>query len=603
MSANEPAPVFESLGEPLRIRELSFTALTRSPDGQEVAWAAYLETVLGSVALVGVRPDTGEVLHHDLSSYGEGKITITAGADGNVYVYAGNPAHFFRYDIQKQSLEDLGVPADPANYFASGALAPDGRFYVGTYPNATLVCCDTRTGEIQNIGRLPDDERQFYIFPSVAVSDDNIVYCPVGLHHMECWAFDVETGQKRQILPESLTGKQGAPQLWTGDDGKVYGKAGEEVFRCLPDRIVPGETAPARESPLLLADGKRVGGIDNEGRLHLTDEGTGETTTLATDYRGRRVWIYSVSCERDGTIYGSGALPGRSFSYQTATGEFADLGILGSGSCQVYDTVSLPEGLFLCSYMGAYVDVYDPGRPIEKGVNPRCLGKVPGQERPIQWCIGPDNLLYTGTEPSKGRLGGALMCVDPKSLALEHWPTPVPEQSVEYVAPVSETGELFCTTSIRGGSSAIPTATEACVFLWDTDQKEMVYQTCPVPGTKTYGRAVRGCNGLIYGLAEGKFYVFDPKARTVTFVGELPVKNLRFPHLNREPVGLDGLIVGLGDDAVYCIDPSDNSTRILARHPSIGSPGSRGAHGFFVTADGMLIFGSEATLMRVQLPI
>ena len=75
------------------------------------------------------------------------------------------------------------------------------------------------------------------------------------------------------------------------------------------------------------------------------------------------------------------------------------------------------------------------------------------------------------------------------------------------------------------------------------------------------------------------------------------------PHLNREPVGPEGLIIGLGDDAVYCIDPSDNSTRILCRHPSIGSPGKRGTHGFFVTPDGVLYYGSEATLMRCTLPL
>lgn len=600
---HEKTPDFETLGEPLRIRELSFSAITRDPGGYDMAWAAFLETVLGSVALVGVRTDTGEAIHYDLSQYGEGKISVTGGADGNVYVYAGNPAHFFRYNAQTRSLEDLGIPADPAHYFAAGALAPDGRFYVGSYPNATLVCCDTRTGAIQNIGRLTGDERQFYIFPSVAVSDDNVVYCPVGLHHMECWACDMETGQKRQILPKSLMEKQGAPQVWTGIDGQVYGKASEDVFRCLPDGIAPGETAPAREKPPLISGGKRVGEIDGEGRLHLTDARSGQKTELATTYRGRRVWIYSVSCARGGKVYGSGALPGRSFSFDVGTGQFADLGILGSGNCQVYDTVSLPEGLFMCSYMGAFVDVYDPAHPIEKGVNPRGLGRVPGQERPIQWCMGPDGLLYTGTEPSKGRLGGALMRVDPKNFTLKHWPAPIPDQSVEYLAPVPETGELFCTTSIRGGSSAIPTATEACAFLWDIGREELVYQLCPVPGTKNYGRVVRARSGLIYGLGEGKFYVFDPRARAVTFVGDLPVKHLRFPHLNREPVGPKGWIIGLGDDAVYCIDPSDNSTRILARHPAIGSPGSRGAHGFFVTEEGVLYFGSEATLMRCPLPV
>ena len=68
-------------------------------------------------------------------------------------------------------------------------------------------------------------------------------------------------------------------------------------------------------------------------------------------------------------------------------------------------------------------------------------------------------------------------------------------------------------------------------------------------------------------------------------------------------MGPDGLVVGLGDDAVFCIDPADNVARVLARHPSIGSPGKRGAHGFFVTPHGVLYYGSEATLMRCKLPL
>jgi hypothetical protein len=254
--------------------------------------------------------------------------------------------------------------------------------------------------------------------------------------------------------------------------------------------------------------------------------------------------------------------------------------------------------------LGAYVDLYDPAKPIKQGTNPRRVGRAEGQERPVQWCLGPDGMLYTGTEPAKGRLGGALMRVNPADLSLKVWPTPIPNQSIEYLAPIPETNELFCTTSIRGGSSAIPTEKEACVFIWDIKKEEMVFRADPIPGSKTYGRAVRGQNGLIYGVVGGKFYVFDPKARKVVFTGDLPVKYVYFPQLNREPVGPRGLIYGLGEGAVFAIDPTDNSARIVARDPSIGGgPGERGAFGFFVTQDGVLYYGAGATLMRCFLRI
>ena len=136
------------------------------------------------------------------------------------------------------------------------------------------------------------------------------------------------------------------------------------------------------------------------------------------------------------------------------------------------------------------------------------------------------------------------------------------------------------------------------MFLWDTKKEEIVFRAQPVPDTRTYGRAVRAANGLIYGVAGDRYYVFDPKGRTVVFTGALPVKRLHFPHLHDEPVGARGLICGLGDDALFAIDPADNSVRVIARHESIAR-----AHGFYITGEGDLYYGSRATLMRCKLGI
>jgi len=589
-------PRFEELGVPVKVRTLSFGAVTQDPDGYYVAWAGFLEACLGTAALVGVRTDNGDIVWHDLTKYGQGKVTFVEGVDGNLYLYAGSPARFFRYDIANRRLDDLGVPVKKANYFGPAVLAADGKAYVGSYPTASLACCDTRTGEIQNLGRMPTDDRQCYLFPKVAVSDDLVVYCPVGLHHMELWAYDTRTNTKKQILPDRLTRRQGAPRVWQAADGQVYGRVGGSVFLCKPDRVEMGKSASAKGKPPLRAGDKVVGSIDAEGRLALTDPQTKATSLLPTKYEGRRAFIFSVGCERDGVIYGSCALPGNTFSYDTRTGKLTDLGIIDTGKCEVYDFISLPQGLFLCSYFGAHVDLYDPAKPIEKGVNPRYLGRAKGQERPVQWCLGPDDMLYTGTGPAKGRLGGTLMRVNPQDLSLKTWPTPIPNQSIYYVTPVPETGEIFCTASIRGGSSAIPTEKEAYVFLWDIEKQALSARAQPVPGTTTYGRAVRGTNGLIYGLAGSKYYVFDPKGRTVVFTSDLPVKRLHFPELHGEPVGERGLICGLGDDAVFAIDPADNSVRIIARHQSLSR-----AHGFCITRGGDLYYGSGATLMRYRL--
>jgi outer membrane protein assembly factor BamB len=498
--------------------------------------------------------------------------------------------------VQERELVDLGVPAKPASYWLGSTVGPDGRFYVGSYPAAQLVCCDPATGKVEGLGRIPTDEKERYLIHP-AVSDDNVVYCPVGLHHMELWAYDVKTKTKRQILPEELTQAQGAPQVWLAADGQVYGSAGSAKFRCRPDGIELGETKPRGPARITKTAGDiAVGNVDDEGKLALTDTKTGETTRLQTSYEGRTSEIYSVGCERDGKIYGATISPANSFSYDPATGELTDMGRISGGRIQVYDTISLPQGLFLCSYMGAHVDLFDPARPRKKGENPRYLGRVAGQERPVQWCLGPDGKLYFGTVPAKGRLGGTLTRVDPDQLAIESWPDLIPHQSIMYVAPVPETGELFCASSVQGGSSAIPTEKEACVFLWDTKTESVVFRANPVPGTRYYGRAIRAKTGIVYGLAGEKYYAFDPVKREVVFTGDLPATGAHFPGLSDEPVGPGGLIYGLAGDAVYAIDPADHSARVIARHDSL-----KRVRGFLVTQAGDLYYGAGPTLMRCRL--
>jgi len=590
--------VFESLGVPCTVKGLSFRLVTNDPDGRCIAWTGY--EAPGKMAMLGVRTDTGETVWVDLAKYGRSHVQMTKGKDGNVYLYAGKPSHFFRYDVARNELVDLGVPAKPAHYFGSGMLGPDGKYYIGSYPATYLVRCDTMTGGIECLGRIAEDPRQCYIFPRLAVSDAGVVYCPVGLHHRELWAYDTRTGRKRQILPSPMTESQGRPTVWLGEDGQVYGRAGSTEFLCRPDRIATdaGILPDARgRAPPHVANGKKVGGLDRKGRLKLIDAKTGEATYVQTAYKGKPLMIYSVGCERDGRIWGGTLFPSMTFSCDLQTGELTDHGRIARGRCQVYDIINVDRGLLMSSYTGAYMDLWDPARPREKGGNPLSFKHNPRQERPMQWARGPDGYIYIGTIPVKGHLGGALARLDPSDVSIAWWDNIVKNQSIRYCAPVPATGELICATSIGGGSSAKPTETEAYVFLWDCKQEKISHMARPVRKTRHYGRVVTAAQGIVYGLAGPKYYAFDPVKRETIFVGDLPVRGLHFPELNDEVVGAKGLIYGLADDAVFAIDPSDHSIRIIARHDSI-----RKAHGFYVTPDGTLYYGSQETLWRCKLP-
>ena len=585
--------VFEDLGEPVRVRELAVECVTREPAGGYVAWGTY--EAPDKNALVGIHLDSGDVTWIETTRFGRTHIQMAQAAAGNLYAYTGSPGHFLKYDAATGKLVDLGVPANPANYWLGNAVGPDGKFYVGSYPQACLVRCDPRTGKVENLGRLPDDPKQFYLLHPAA-SADNVIYCPVGLHHQELWAVDAGTGVKKQILPESLTRAQGNPRVWLAADGHVYGESGDAKFRCYPDRVEIGETqSPASRKPLVAGD-KIVGYINAAGKLALTDMKTRKVTLFQTHYEGAPRSIFSVSCERDGVIYGGTFSPAISFAYDTRSGKFTNFGELATKKTQIYDTLNHPSGLFLSSYMPASVDFFDPARPINKTDNPRHVVTVAGQERPVQLALGPDGMIYSGTFPSKGRLGGALVRVNPNDFTCKVWTNVIPNQSIFSVAAVPELGGLFCTSSIQGGSSAIPTEKEACVFLWDCRRETVVCRAQPVAGTTQYGAVVHARNGLLYGTASAKYYAFDSAKQKVVFTGTLPVASLRFPELSHQPAGPKGLIYGVGDDAVFAIDPADHSAKIIARDDSL-----KRAYGFFVAQDETLYYGCGSRLMRCRL--
>lgn len=585
----------EKLGTPLVARDLALEAVTKGADGQYTVWGRY-ETAERNAA-VGLPLAGGEAVWVDTTKYGRGHVFMTTGADGNLYLYTGTPGHFLRYDVTKGELTDLGSPAQPASYWMGQYRDPQGRWYIGTFPGVHVVCCDTRTGETKAWGPLAEDQRQQYVI-RVAVSDQGMIYAAVGLHHRELWVVDPASGAKRQLLPAEMTQAQGAPDVWTAADGQVYGRSEGKEFRCHPDRLEFGPTAPARPDPeRLKAGADTVLGLNPDGQLRLRDA-TGAERTVPTQYAGRPVTIFSVGCEYQGKLWGGGLFPGLLWSFDPATGKLQNHGMMAAGAIQIYDLIGGDEGLYLASYMGCHLDLYRPDQPRRQGENPfRIAGSVPGQERPNQWERGPDGKLYFGTTPAKGRLGGALVQVDPATRKWRQWPCPLPNLSLTHLAAIPETGELLVCCSIGGGSSAIPTEQEAAVYLWDPVQEKMTWSGKPVPGTRSYWRAVRLRDGRVFGVTGDQYYVFDPVKRLTLATGPLPVKALAFPTLNDEPVGEQGLVYGIGEGAVFAFDPAANAVRIVGRHPSLTR-----AHGFLVTGEGVLYYGSGADLWRCVLP-
>ena len=595
------APQFTDLGKPVAEKSLSFSYVTNGPDGNLVAWAILRGEE--SQGAVGIDTVTGKVHRVELRKYGSSNIRLAKGADGQLYLFAGQPGRYFRYDPLSGELTELGKPSEKASYWMRQAVSTDDVFYVGTYPRAELVACDMKTGAVRTVAALNDDNRELYVIDCAPDDHDGWVYCAVGLHHQELWAVNPADGTKRQLLTDTLKEGHGAPTVFTGVDGYVYGSSGKTTFRCYPDRIEPGKVPDAKGSPRArLPGGELVTPLREDGNLVIA-KSKDEQRVIPTEYQGAPLRIYTVGPLHDGVLYGSGIKPGHFFSYRPATGETVDHGTVTSGTIQVYDMVVHPTGIFVGSYTGASIDKLDPGQSIVRGKNPTRviqLSRDYDQERPEQLIIGPDNAVWTGTVPVKGRLGGALSRIDPADLSVQCWRNVVPDQSIVSLVSLPDSNQLLLGSSIRGGTSAKPTADEAVLALWDVAVAKVVATFKPVAGAKHFPALARAANGMIHGLAQTDDalwrYVFDPARRETVMAEKMPLRRSWYPHLQDNPVGPKGLIVGLADDAIFAIDPADNSLSILAQDKSLF-----GTLGFWVTDEGVVYYGSGATLWKCDL--
>ncbi|MCC7490930.1 MAG: hypothetical protein IT204_01205 [Fimbriimonadaceae bacterium] len=593
----DPALALESLGFPVAQRAVALETLTHEGP-RAVAWGQVKGDAVRGLVGIGV-PD-GETRVVNVRALGNSNLALAQAPAGWLALYCGIPGRFVKVDPRSGAYTELGLPQRNATYWTTSLVTASGQLVVGTYPGTNLVTCNLRSGTVADWGRLSDDRRECYVL-SLAESAAGVVYAGVGLHHRELWAYDPASGQKTQILPPELAPEQGSPTVWTAADGSVYGRSGTAEFRCSPTGVTLGQTAPPRPRPPLLApDGRRVGGVNEAGELLLT-AADGSVAKLPTQWRGEPLSLYSVGPVAGGRLWGSGIKPGRLFSYDLASGQTVDHGVVTSGSIQVYDGVATAHGLFLGSYVGASLDLLDPSQPIVAGRNPRRLAQLSRefmQERPVQLCEGPDGRIYVACFPVKGHLGGALGRIDPATGKVACWRQVVPEQSLNSLAPVPERQAVLCASSVGGGSSAVPTASEALLALWDCAAERVVATVQPLPGTRVYQAVVRARNGLLYAFGPTTWAALAPADLAVVARGELPGKTLRWPGLHDAPVGPRGLLIGLIDDAVWALDPATQQVRVLGRHPKLST-----AHGFWVTAQGTLYVGSGGELLRGALPV
>lgn len=589
----------------LAVAALGTGALAQQPEfrphGRYVGIGACLKTLIGAgpvagaerlyashiyggdvLDIVAVEPLTGKADVFPSPVAGEiGAWAMALGADGQLYVGTLPTAHVLRLDWAQRKLVDLGRPSETEQYIWQLALGADQKLYGCTYPNAKLVRFDPATGKGEDLGRM--DEVEQYA-RCVAADDQGFVYVGIGMAKRHLVAYEIASGQHRDILSPEMAGG-GDCTVSRGADGVVYGGAGGQNLRLNGWTATP---IPAdqvcRPAPLHLADGRTVS-YDGKS-ISATSLQAAMADSKATDYRGKSQSLFRIGFGPDGQLYGSTAMPIHFIRADPDSERWEELGQPGGG--EFYSFLAWKEVLIGAAYSGtAPLLVYRPGQPwapeTTPGSNPWLIhydGENAGW-RPMAMVAGPGDKVFIGAVSGYGQLGGPLCVLDPVTGKVEQHPHLVRDQSVVALAVLPD-GRLVGGTTVGGGGGSHPTQTEAKLFFWDPVTREKQLEIVPVPGEGSVVALALGPDGLVYGVAGATLFVFDPTAQRVI---ETAPHGLGTVIYNAVFPGPEGRLYGLSHGGVFGIDPATRRPRILAAYPGgiEGGVACRGREVFFTS--------------------
>lgn len=581
------------------------------PVREGISWGSYagpgktgrmdtIYIVLGryqeSVSLLAVHPDTGEIrqfngpLPHEMGSWG-----FAIDQENRIYLGTYYQAHLLRFDPKTERWEDLGRPGGESESFICGlTTAPDGKIWGGTFPSAKLFSFNPKTSETMNFGRM--DDQQFYCYPTAG--SDGLIYCAIRFEKTDIVVFDPKKGSKVSLLPFEER-RAGWLSLTKGEDRKVYAKLPSgKWFRIVEGKNLIGVEESEVPFPKGgLPDGRRFYMVDSH-LLRIENTAAKEVKEISLRHEASGAFLFMVGSGPDGRIYGSSMLPLRLFVYDPRDQSLTNLGKASHSNGQIYSMGSYEGKLYLCSYPGARLSVYDPMKPLRFGdgedANPRDLGPLgEGQDRPRAMMAGPHGRIYIGSYPDYGLHGGAISVYDPKRNEKRVYRHLVSNQSVASLAYLAPLGLIVGGSSVRGGGGTRAIEKEAKLFLWNPEQEKKVFEIIPVPEARTILSLAATPEGLVYGITDHeKVFAFDPYRREVRKVFDLGLKR---PLENSLQMGQDGLLYGLTQEMIFFIQPGKDEVYPLAKPPVTITSG-------MAISGRRLFFGSHANLYEFEIP-
>jgi streptogramin lyase len=583
---------FESLGVPVRVGGLMGCVVGPNGRGGEALYFNFNQTG-GKLFLVQVDPETGAARQFDAPE-GPGAWALIAGPDERIYLGTWDGGLILRFDPKQpdKGIQVVGQPAASESYLWQFDSGKDGKLYACTYPGAKLVSFDPKSGAMADLGRMHPTEMYAR---SLAVGPNGKVYVGIGTVIGDLVVFDPATRAHHSLLPPGLEGTKGwtAVSVSRRSDGKVYAAFGTNLMR-LDDETPTRVSREPEPPPIKLRDG-RVVTVFDRGRFTLEDPRTGQRVERTFKYAANGDSIFVLGAGPSNCVYGSTVLPMEIFRYDPAAKRSEHLGAMPGG--EVYSMLEREGKLYLCYYGGAVMNLYDPAKPFWKygsgaDCNPVTFGGVgDGHLRPRAMIYGPEGLIYVGSEPPYGQLGGAIGVWDPRqNRTIENYRHVVTNQSIVSLAWEPKSGLIFGGSGNYGGGGTRAAEKEAKFFAFDPKKKRKVFEAALAPGARNYP-ATFAAQGKVFTAVGDKLLVFDPPSLKVTQTVQLPGAQVEISLGQLR----DGRLIGLTAKGVYVFDLERGELVHTATAPVHVNCG-------FALVDDAVYFGSGKGLWRYDLP-
>ncbi|WP_052759565.1 dockerin type I domain-containing protein [Paenibacillus sp. DMB20] len=489
-------------------------------EGSEQAWVHQADkngsVYVGSTSNILYRYDasSGKIERLGVPIPGEGGIwSMTLDDDGNVYGGTFPGGKVFRYDAARKQFTDFGSAVEGQQYVRSMAYH-GGYVYAGTGSTGHLIRIDPATGAKDEIPLKPIPGVDAYPFVyNLDVAGDYLFAHLSG-------------GSVKQLIVYDLVNKQWLDTAIEGYDGvKVSPERNGKVYFLQNKKLVSFDLASheVRDTGIAQTMSMKNSGwigtnaqeklvsIQFNGIVTLMQPEKGVREELHPIVEGQSAPLHVLEKGPDGSLYMSAYPSANAARYNPATKSREMFTMNQAESMGAYG-----GKLYIGIYPGAQIHELSPDLPFKLNENPLYKFSVgEEQDRPYVFAAGDDKVFF-GTVPLYGKLGGSLVTYEPASVTsvtYSVYRNVVQDQSI--VGLAYKDGKLYGSTSIHGGLGTQPTASEAKMFVWDTERGSKLAEFTPALSTAIKNPLMIsgltfGPDGLLWAAADGIIFAVDP---------------------------------------------------------------------------------------------